>query len=556
MRLMRVLKPGAAGPYASGRLAGSRWSVTLAALCGVLVSAWIGVATYRDALTFEQFRFEAWVDQHAAALRAHVAARETLARAVAAAFTPPEGVGLGSLAAVDPGLLALVPDIFSFVWVPRLDPVRAPEVLAALAATGRSPAAILGPGGAPLAELPAGPLLPVLDIEPKTEVNLRSLGLHLGSLPLPRTALRAAEVLRDAVATAPLELVQLPGESALVLYVPVFRQGARTAEPAGFLGFSYRVDRLVGAVQVPGPAAGFAFTVSDTAAPEAGILFRGGPPAPDRTAVVPLPRTIGFGGRTWEVQYSLPVDPGPAAFRRALFTAAAALLVIGLALSIAAYLAVVGGRVEAALAARAAVEAQLRVVIDELNHRTKNILAVVQAIVSRSLREGGDPAAVRDAVSARIRAMASASTLLSQSEWRGVGLREMLSETGLPYAERVRLQGEDVTLAPGAAQNVVLLVHELWTNAAKHGALSVEAGEAVLSWRVEDSTFHLAWEERGGPRPVLRDGKGFGRQLLERLAPQGLGGTGTLSVTPAGMRYDLRAPAGRVLAPPTPAAAR
>jgi two-component sensor histidine kinase len=544
--------PAEPAPRIPRRPPGWRWVLAFAALCGAAVSAWIGVATYRDTVKLEQLRFDAAVDQHAAALRAHVAARETLARAVAAAFAPPERVAPGALAAVDPELLALVPDIFSFVWVPRLDAARAPEAMAALAAAGRSPAAILGPGGTPLAEAPDGPLLPVLDIEPKTEANLRSLGLHLGALPLPRTALRAAEVLRDASATAPLELVQLPGQKALVLYVPVFRHDARAAAPVGFLGFSYRFDRLIGAVQVPRPAADFVFTVSDATATESGVLFRGGPPVSGGATVAPLVHQVAFGGREWHVEYRLVGDPGPAALRRALLTAAAALLVTGLALAIATYLSVAGARLEAALGARAAVEAQLRIVIDELNHRTKNILAVVQAVVSRSLRDGGDPAAVRDAVSARIRAMASAATLLSQSEWRGIGLREMLAGSGLPYAERVRLEGEDVTLAPGAAQNVVLLVHELWTNAAKHGALSAEGGEAALSWRVEDRTFHLSWEERGGPPASLRQGKGFGRQLLERLAPQGLGGTGTLSVTPAGIRYDLRAPAERVLAPPGP----
>ncbi|MBX9698592.1 MAG: hypothetical protein K2X74_04095, partial [Acetobacteraceae bacterium] len=155
--------------------------LALAALAGLGFCAWLGHRTYRDTLEVERLHFEAVATGQLETLRDHLAARETVARVVAASFVPPPGrIAPGALSAVDPRILGFVPDVTSFVWVPRVEPSEVPRVLEALAASGIAEPAILGPGRAPLAALPADrTLFPVLDALPNSPENRSSLGLDL-----------------------------------------------------------------------------------------------------------------------------------------------------------------------------------------------------------------------------------------------------------------------------------------------------------------------------------------------------------------------------------------
>jgi len=518
--------------------------LAVVALLGLAVSAWVGHRAWLDAREVEQLRFEQAADARVAELRDHLGTRESLARAVAAMFQPSEPVMPGALAGVDPRLLAVVPDITSFVWAPRVEPAYRDAALRALAGSGVPPA-FLGPGRVPIAELPPERVIfPVLDILPATPTNRLTLGLELGAVPPARAALDAAEARRDAAATAPLELVQVPGERALVLYVPVFR--AAEGAPIGYLGFSYLFRNLVGAALTSEPQVALGMAITDAAAAEAGVLLAAGaPPAPH----LPVTRAeIAFGGRPLLVEHWPAEAPGEAAVARGLAIGFSAATVLLATLAIAAWFDVTARRLTAALAGRDAAEARLRVVIDELNHRTRNMFAVAQALVSRTLSEGGDPAAAKAALTERLRAMASATDLLARGEWRGLTLGEALHGSRLPFAERVRLVGEDPMLAAGAAQQLVLLLHELWTNAAKHGALSLPGGRVEVECRVTEGRFRLAWREIGGPAASLPSHEGFGRQLIERLVPRSVGGEGRLSGGEAGIGYELDAPAERVLA--------
>ncbi len=170
--------------------------------------------------------------------------------------------------------------------------------------------------------------------------------------------------------------------------------------------------------------------------------------------------------------------------------------------------------------------------------------------MSQTLREGGGatPEELAERAAERLRAMARATALLRDAEWQGVRLGRVLDGSGLPFADRVSREGPDAALAPGPAQSVVLLLHELWTNAAKHGALSVPAGRVRLSVAVEAGRFRLEWREEGGPPAELGDRRGFGRVLIEELVPRQLGGEARLEGGPGGLRYALDAPAAEVLA--------
>jgi PAS domain S-box-containing protein len=156
------------------------------------------------------------------------------------------------------------------------------------------------------------------------------------------------------------------------------------------------------------------------------------------------------------------------------------------------------------VSARHAAEERQRLLTRELSHRVKNTLAVVQGIASQTLTGGRDLVDARTVLARRLRALANAHGLLTASEWRGASLAALVGDELEPYDGRaVLLASEDVTLGPRAALTLALVLHELTTNAAKHGALSVPGGRVELSWSgaaASDDTFRLAWREAGGPR--------------------------------------------------------
>lgn len=223
-----------------------------------------------------------------------------------------------------------------------------------------------------------------------------------------------------------------------------------------------------------------------------------------------------------------------------------------------------------------------RLLIDELNHRVKNTLATVQAMAAQSLKNlGGDAAAGRDAFEARLLALSRAHDILTRESWASADLRGVATQAMRPFlgAEvpggarsgsdlasqtssgapppRISLEGPDLRLPPEGALALTMILHELCTNAVKHGALSVPGGRAALVWTVEagpdTDTLRVTWCECGGPPVVPPTRKGFGTRLLER----GFAGNRTASLTyeAAGVVYraanPLPAP-GRAAAQPTP----
>jgi two-component sensor histidine kinase len=206
-----------------------------------------------------------------------------------------------------------------------------------------------------------------------------------------------------------------------------------------------------------------------------------------------------------------------------------------------------------------------RLLIDELNHRVKNTLATVQSMAAQSLKNlGGAAAAGRDAFEARLLALSRAHDVLTRESWtsadlRGIAdqaLRPFRGETAADEAPRITLEGPDLRLPPEGALALTMILHELCTNAVKHGALSVPGGRAALTWvRETDSgapTLRITWRERGGPPVAPPARTGFGTRLLER----GLAGrsTASLAYAAAGFVYVAACPlpAEADAAPPRP----
>ena len=174
------------------------------------------------------------------------------------------------------------------------------------------------------------------------------------------------------------------------------------------------------------------------------------------------------------------------------------------------------------------VGSRLRTLIDELNHRLKNTIAVVQSIVAKSLRPDMSLDEVREELMGRLRAMAHAVSMLSDSGLTIVSLRTLLSPGVIPFADRIDVQGPDVELEQRDGQAMALLLYELGTNAAKHGSLSVPEGRVRLEWELigegASSRFRLHWEEKGGPPAKEPKQSGFGKVLIDQIVPEMFGG--------------------------------
>lgn len=190
---------------------------------------------------------------------------------------------------------------------------------------------------------------------------------------------------------------------------------------------------------------------------------------------------------------------------------------------------------------------QLRLMINELNHRVKNTLATVQSMASQTMRGEGDPDVVYEKLEARLLGLSQAHDVLTRERWYGAELRDVTERALGPFAGtstgQIRIDGTKAWLAPGAALSMALILHELATNAVKYGALSVPAGRVDLTWRLDADTRELAvtWAESGGPEVSPPTRKGFGTRLIERGLRGDLRGSATMSYAPSGLVCTMQA---------------
>ena len=198
-------------------------------------------------------------------------------------------------------------------------------------------------------------------------------------------------------------------------------------------------------------------------------------------------------------------------------------------------------------------ETERELLARELNHRVKNIFAVVQALASQSSANTDSVAAFRDAFLGRLHALAETHNLLLNAEWRGADLgalvRNELEPYRLDHPEGVKIEGEPVPLTPAQSLGLSLVFHELGTNAAKYGALSRTRGRLRVAWRIEQQAesemLRLRWEERGGPPAATPERKGFGSRLITQACTYQLGGSVELSYAPEGLTCEITFPVER-----------
>jgi two-component sensor histidine kinase len=191
-------------------------------------------------------------------------------------------------------------------------------------------------------------------------------------------------------------------------------------------------------------------------------------------------------------------------------------------------------------------EERQRLLAAELDHRVKNTLATVQALASLTLRSSESPEAFRKTFEARLQAMANGHNLLARGGWEGASLREIVSEMLAPYADadgkRVLASGPNVRLVPAAATALIMVLHELATNAAKHGALSTAAGRVALDWRSDGGAVELRWAESVGPPVQTPTRRGFGSTLIEQSIVSTLSGEVRFDFASDGLVCTMRLP--------------
>lgn len=185
--------------------------------------------------------------------------------------------------------------------------------------------------------------------------------------------------------------------------------------------------------------------------------------------------------------------------------------------------------------------------IDELNHRVKNTLAILQGIALQTFRSATTDE--REKFQGRMGALAEAHNLLGNEKWQGSGLKDVLQRVLQPYRindpDRIRLAGPPAPLSPRPALVLSMIVHEMATNAAKYGALSNDAGTVSVDWEIlpadKGSKLRLTWTESGGPPVAEPVARGFGSRLIERGARQ-LGGEASVDFRRRGVTYTMTCP--------------
>jgi PAS domain S-box-containing protein len=199
---------------------------------------------------------------------------------------------------------------------------------------------------------------------------------------------------------------------------------------------------------------------------------------------------------------------------------------------------------------RKQVEQQQRVLMAELDHRVKNALATVSAVVSHTRQGSRSIADFVAALDGRIRSLARTHELLSSRRWDGVSLSELVRRVLAPYAtgSNSEIGGPEVTLSAEAGQVVSMVLYELTTNAAKHGALSVRDGQVSVHWhgtskRDVDARIAIEWQETGGPAVRAPEACGYGTEVIRDLIPYELGGRVDLTFAADGLRCHLEIPA-------------
>lgn len=395
-----------------------------------------------------------------------------------------------------------------------------------------------------LTEMPRSTLVPILYLQPDTVRNRRALGFDMYSDPVRREAMDIAAAEDRPTASGSVVLKQDEGRDSagFLVYMPVYEGLNATRELKGFIFSPFNAAQfldsagdlvsfdVVGARLLDGEGAD-AVSLAQTAG-----WVEGRPT---------ITRAVQVANRQMRVEVQSARKDG-------LSTMSMITLLFGLA--VASLLMLVARLLtQQSLEDRRAIswfEEQNSIrnsLTRELNHRVKNTLANVLSIVSLTRRRAEDLDEFAEGIDGRIRALSATHDLLTQSDWGTTPIRAVVEVELAPYARdedhRLELTGPHTELAPNDALSLGLAIHELSTNAAKFGALSVSGGAVTVQWsQVNDTLARIEWVESGGPPVSKPQRRGFGTDLIEKIVAHELRHPVELEFRPEGVRCILLVP--------------
>ncbi len=398
-------------------------------------------------------------------------------------------------------------------------------------------------------------------LEPDTPLNRRALGFDMSSEAKRALAMNRAARSGTAAASGLITLVQddqSPGRSQLgglpgfIIYYPVYHQRDDQAQRNVFAG------NLRGFVYSPFRVRDFlAEPLRNVEGERYRIVIDDiNPDGKTRTQIFSNTKQsvsaqnaavseVDIGDRRWRIMVR---DTGAGVLTNlALFTIGIGLLITLMLLMILGLVMRSADEAERALAYQEEQTAIRASLSRELNHRVKNTLANVISIATLARRHSTDIGSYVEALTGRIRALSATQDLLIKSEWGDTKVQDLVRAELAPYFSSnydiIDIDGPDVVLAPNDALGLGLAVHELATNAAKYGALSVPEGKVTIRWAVIDEQMMMfSWAESGGPAVTIPTRRGFGSNLIERAIARDFGSEAKIIFDPAGVRCDMRVP--------------
>jgi two-component sensor histidine kinase len=519
--------------------------ITLIALIGAALSAAAAYRVFDQEQSIDRIALARAIDIHAGLVQDRLLERELLARVAVGIFQAPSLVRANLLQPLRASIYAFKTDFVVASWVARVQPDQIKTAEAELASGGFTRPMIRSIDDKQIDPATLrGPIDVVMDIEPRTSDVAKWPGRAIDKLPVVGPTLQRAAASRKPTASGPLALIHPDGPLGIVLAAPVIQDGSNTV--AGFITFSYRLGPLL--------------LTNDEMSLFSVVLREQGVPGKEfvadsegnvqlvavrADASAPVLRTLEFGDRDWTLAYYPKTDTVTRAGELAAIVA-----LIGLALTVVVcglfgYVAYNNLRLSREIRTRIDYERRLTAVIDELNHRVKNILAVIQSIVTRTLRHGADIDISRDLLIGRIHAMSNVISLLSESQWQGVKLRGLFEARAIPNADRIAIHGPDITVSARAAQSLSLLFFELASHSDEGHSLVGNHPHIVAQWQVSDGVeprLNFRWEEFNTSEKTRRPDSEFGVTLLDRVAPEALGGIAKRYFADVSYVYELSAP--------------
>lgn len=398
---------------------------------------------------------------------------------------------------------------------------------------------------------------PVVALEPDDATNHVALGFNVASEPKRYAAMQRAARSGTAVASESLILLFDRGQKSqpgFLVFVPVYREytAAMTASEreAALLGFVYtpiRIAEQVAAVPNRALLVGKRLTLADGESAQAPVFYDTG--GADRSGMSAT-QIVAIADRSWRLTLRSPQGNFLGKFSGLVMVFGT---VFSLLLGSLTALILHGGRmVKAELQARQEYEGVRKALTRELTHRVKNTLATVVALAKLTKGTATNVDDYVQSLAARLQALSATHDLLTQTDWSDAPIRELLEGEFAPFRDgigvTIALDGPEVALKPHIAVSFGMAIHELITNAAKYGALSVPGGLVSVRWSLSEDHEHalVEWRESNGPKVVAPSRRSFGSDLIERLTAREIGSEVKIVYDPGGVRCTMSVPVQRI----------